>query len=144
MFIILIVLWFPQHINMSEFIDLYNLNMCRLLYIKYTSIKLFFFKLRKDSNRNTSDRTTELIQQKNHLPSSSYLRKMLQRIYTTLIFLFQPFKCLLRARYCLYVDNRHQSYLQKHLQYSFVGKLENTTIIQAVPLTRRFNNLLIH
>lgn len=41
MFAILIVLTVSQQINISKFIKLHNVNICRFLHINYTSMKLF-------------------------------------------------------------------------------------------------------
>lgn len=103
-----------HHRSMSKFIKWYTLNMCKLLSLNYTSMKLSFFNHEK------------LQQKYNKKKSFSLFILLMKDIKSNFDFLSQPFKCLPCARYCLiYTDNRHQSYPSKCLYYSFANKPQN-------------------
>ena len=106
----------------------------------------YFFLMKKNCNRNTSNRIKGFIQQpKKSFPIFILLMKDMKNYLYDLDFFFLS-NCHLNDSYVvsfLHIHRKQTLILpSKHLNYSFADKLQNRTTIQAVHLTKKFNNKL--
>lgn len=123
--------------------------MLWLFYINYITIKLCCcccFLMKKNCNRNTSNRIKGLIQQPKKIIFYLHLTyERHQKLSIQLCFFFLS-NCHLNDSYVLSFAYTHRKQTlilpSKHLYYIFADKLQNRTTIQAVHLTKKFNNKL--